>query len=80
MTIMKRLRMLAGLVAMLTLLALIAADTVYPEVSLDLSDKIILVSLVSGLLGVDMALREFPIQIHIDGGGGDETDDDSGPR
>jgi hypothetical protein len=63
MTVRKKARSLAGLAAVLTLLSLIAADSIHPQISLSLENKVILVSLISALLGVDLALRELPIKL-----------------
>jgi hypothetical protein len=62
MTLKNRTRSLAGLAAVITLLGLIAADTIHPEISLSLEDKVILVSLISALLGVDLALKNLPVK------------------
>lgn len=76
MTTRKRVRSVAGLAAVFTLLGLIAADTIHPDVALSLEDKVILISLVSALLGVDLALSELPITFK-----GATTDRDDGtPR
>jgi len=69
MTLKSKTRSLAGLAAVITLLALIGADTIYSGVSLSIEDKLILVSLISALLGIDIALNELPIQIKTGGGG-----------
>jgi hypothetical protein len=72
MNLKQKTRMLAGLAAVLTLLGLIAADTIHPQISLSLEDKVILVSLISALLGVDLALKELPIKLNLKGGQDDE--------
>jgi hypothetical protein len=72
MTVRKKARSLGGLAAILTLLGLIAADTIHPQISLSLEDKVILVSLISALLGVDLALKELPIKLNLKGGQDDE--------
>lgn len=54
-TTQQRLRSLAGLLAVITLLGLIVADTVLPEVTLTGADKGLLITLISALLGVDIA-------------------------
>lgn len=61
MTLKRRIRSLAGLAAVLTLLALMAADTIHPEITLTLENKVVLVSLISALLGVDIAWDQIPI-------------------
>jgi len=63
MTARHRLRSLAGFAAVITLLGLIAADTIHPDISLSFQDKAILISLISALLGVDIALQQLPIEI-----------------
>lgn len=63
MTARYRLRSLAGFAAVITLLGLIAADTIHPDISLSFQDKAILISLISALLGVDIALQQLPIEI-----------------
>ena len=70
MTLRNKTRALAGLAAVLTLLGLIAADTLSPAISLSIEDKLLLVSLVSALLGIDIALNQLPIE--ITGGDSDE--------
>jgi hypothetical protein len=70
MTLRNKTRALAGLAAVLTLLGLIVADTVYPAISLSIEDKLLLVSLVSALLGIDIALKQLPIE--FSGGGGND--------
>jgi hypothetical protein len=63
MTARRRLRSLAGFAAVITLLGLIAADTIHHGISLSFQDKAILISLISALLGVDIALQQLPIEI-----------------
>jgi hypothetical protein len=65
MTLKRRIRMLTGGLAVVTVLALVAADTVHPTVSLALEDKVLLVSLASTLLGVDFALENIPISVIV---------------
>jgi hypothetical protein len=50
----QRARSLAGVLAVVTLLGLIVADTVAPTVTLSVADKWLLISLISALLGVDI--------------------------
>lgn len=63
---------------MLTLLILMAADTIHPEITLSIENKVLLVSLISALLGVDIALDQLPITIgqrqREEGNGGGEDD------
>lgn len=63
MTAKRRIRSLAGFAAVITLLGLIAADTIHPNIALSLEDKAILISLISALLGVDLALHQLPIEL-----------------
>lgn len=63
MSLKRRIRPLAGFAAVLTLLALMVADTIHPEITLTLENKVLLVSLISALLGVDIALDQLPITI-----------------
>ncbi|UHQ96484.1 hypothetical protein [Natrinema halophilum] len=63
MSFKSRIRPLAGFAAVLTLLALMVADTVHPEITLTLENKVLLVSLISALLGVDIALDQLPVTI-----------------
>lgn len=72
MKLKNRVRSLAGFAAVLTLLGLIAADTIFPEVTLGVEDKVILISMISALLGVDLALNQLPINIQTGGGGDDD--------
>ena len=61
MSLKRRIRPLAGFAAVLTLLALMVADTIHPEISLTLENKVLLVGMISALLGVDIALDQLPI-------------------
>ncbi|AAM88766.1 putative one transmembrane helix protein [Natrialba phage PhiCh1] len=54
-------RALAGFATVITLLALIVADTVHPQIALGTDDKVILITLIGALLGVDRLLRELPL-------------------
>lgn len=63
MTAKRRIRSLAGFAAVITLLGLIAADTIHPNIALSIEDKAILISLISALLGVDLALHQLPIEL-----------------
>ncbi|MDF9748383.1 hypothetical protein [Natrinema salsiterrestre] len=63
MTLKRRIRPLAGFAAVLTLLSLMVADTIHPEITLTLQNKALLVSLISALLGVDIALDQLPVTI-----------------
>lgn len=72
MKLKSRVRSLAGFAAVLTLLGLIAADTISPEITLGVEDKVILISMISALLGVDLALDQLPIKLQNGGGGDDD--------
>ncbi|QBI90085.1 transmembrane domain protein [Halobacterium phage ChaoS9] len=63
MTVRRRIRSLAGFAAVITLLVLIAADTIHPGISLSLQDKAILISLISALLGIDLAIHQLPFEV-----------------
>jgi hypothetical protein len=78
MTARRRIRSLAGLAAVITLLALIAADTIHPGISLSFQDKAILISLISALLGVDLALHQLPFEITTRPQDQDSTSNDGG--
>ncbi|ELY22999.1 hypothetical protein C500_21085 [Natrialba magadii ATCC 43099] len=52
---------MAGFATVITLLALIVADTVHPQIALGTDDKVILITLIGALLGVDRLLRELPL-------------------
>ena len=73
----KRIRALTGGVAVLVLLGLISADTLFAGVTLTLADKALLVSLVSALLGIDIALTQAPISLQLDTSA-DSGDGDTG--
>jgi len=75
MSLKRQIRVLVGGVAVLTLLALIIADTINPTVSFATEDKLLVTSLITALLGVDIALQELPISIDTgssDNGGSDD--------
>lgn len=57
----KRARALAGFAAVITLLALIVADTIHPEIALGTEDKVILITLIGALLGVDRLIKKLPL-------------------
>lgn len=56
----KRARALAGFAAVMTLLALIVADTIHPEIALGTEDKVILITLIGALLGIDRLIKKLP--------------------
>lgn len=51
---------MAGFAAVITLLALIVADTIHPEIALGTDDKVILITLIGALLGIDRLLKKLP--------------------
>jgi len=51
---------LGGLAAVMTLLALIVADTIHPEIALGTEDKVILITLIGALLGIDRLIKKLP--------------------
>lgn len=57
----KRARALAGFAAVVTLLALIVADTIHPEIALGNEDKVILITLIGALLGIDRLIKKLPL-------------------
>lgn len=73
MTLRQRIRTVTGGLAVVTLLALVAADTIYPGVTLGVEDKILLASVASVLLGLDLAIMQGPLNIRISRG---ENEDD----
>lgn len=77
-------RRIGGLMALATLLALVAADTVSATITLDSGDKLLLVSIVSALLGVDIVTKRGDVLGSALGAALDElasnggSDDDDG--
>jgi len=65
-------RSVTGGLAVVTLLVLVAADTLYPEITLSLEDKLLLASMASTLLGADFLLSQGPLNISIWQGSDDE--------
>jgi len=72
MTLRKRARTTAGFLAVVTLLALVVADTLYQGVTLTGGHKFLLVALISALLGVDIAVSEL---VTLETSSEDDTDD-----
>ena len=72
MKLKNRARSLAGFAAVITLLGLIAADTIHPQITLGVEDKVILISMISALLGVDLALDRLPFNVELKEGGRDD--------
>lgn len=56
-----RARRIGGLMALAALLILVGADTVYPGITLEPSDKLLLVGIVSSLLGVDIVTKRASV-------------------
>jgi len=73
MTVRKRARTVIGSVAAIVLLGLILADTLSAAITLSLLDKALLVSIISAMLGVDIALDQAPLPITF------RAQDDGGP-
>jgi len=61
MSLKRQIRFLTGGAAVLTLLGLVAAETIIDGVTLTLENKLLLISLISTLLSVDIALDQLPI-------------------
>jgi len=79
---MKKARRVGGLLALGTLLALVSAHTVHPEIVLQTEDKLLLTAIVSALLGVDiLAKRSDVLRGALSGAiaGAFEAPDDGGP-
>lgn len=78
MTTKERLKAIGGFLAIVTLLGLVAADTLLTSVTFYIYDKVLIVTLITALLGVDMALETLPkLQISlIESDSGDEDNDD----
>lgn len=60
MTARKRVKAVGGLVALLVFLGLVVADTVDPSITLSLEDKIVLLSLIASLLGLERLMEWLP--------------------
>jgi len=81
---MIRIRKISGLLSLSTLLVLVAADTIYAGITLDPNDKVLLVSMVSALLGVDIlykrgeavsaAVSAFVSELNTNQSGGEDDD------
>lgn len=54
-------RRIGGLMTLAVFLALVAADTVHPAIVLEPDDKILLVSMVGTLLGVDILTKRWSV-------------------
>ena len=67
-------RAVGGLLAIITLLALVSADVLYQAVTLDGTTLAMLLGVISALLGVDMLADRLPVSITVG-----ERDDNGGP-
>ena len=79
---MKKARRVGGLLALGTLLALVSAHTVHPEIVLQTEDKVLLTAIVSALLGVDILTKRSDVLRGALSGaiaGAFEAPDDGGP-
>ena len=79
---MKKARRVGGLLALGTLLALVSAHTVHPEIVLQTEDKVLLTAIVSALLGVDILTKRSDVLRGALSGaiaGAFEEPDDGGP-
>lgn len=72
MTLLKTARVVVGVLSSLTLLALIFLNFLFPERVLTNREIIVLLLLISATLGLDMALKEMPININIGENGNKE--------
>ncbi|KDS91588.1 hypothetical protein FK85_00195 [Halorubrum saccharovorum] len=64
---------IGGFVTLLVFLALVIADTIDAGVTLSLEDKVILLTLVGTLLGLDRLLEQLPgITVGLEGDRGDD--------
>jgi len=61
MSLKRQIRFTTGGAAVLTLLGLIATETIYAGVTMTLQNKLILISLISALLSVDIAIDQIPM-------------------
>ena len=73
MTWLRAARAIGGLLAIVTLLGLVAADVVYSKIILDESTLMLLLGIIGVLLGVDMLAGRLPIELTVG-----ERDDDKG--
>lgn len=62
MDVIRLVRAVGGLLSIMTLLGLFVASVIIPEVQVQQSTVAILMSLIAGLLGIDMALTNFEIK------------------
>ena len=80
MTLKQRIRTLTGGLAVVLLLSLVTIDAVDPNVTLGIADKLLLASVASVLLGVDLLFTEgllgSPLNITISRGDQGGQDDE----
>lgn len=67
-------RALGGLLAITTLLGMVVAQFLYPELVIQDSTLYVLILMIGGLLGVDVLLEHGPIQVEIKSGKEDGDD------
>ena len=72
MTWLRAARAIGGLLAIITLLALVSADVLYQDVILDEATLAMLLAVISGLLGIDMLAGRLPIELTVGKEGDDE--------
>lgn len=58
-------RSITGGAAVVTLLALVAAETIHPEISMSMENKLLLVGVISALLAVDISINGSQIPVTI---------------
>ena len=73
MTWLRAARAIGGLLAIVTLLGLVAADVVYSEIILGEGTLMLLLGIIGVLLGVDMLAGRLPIELTVG-----ERDDEGG--
>jgi len=73
MNLRRHVKAIGGLATLLVFLALVVADTIDAGVTLSLQDKVLLLTLIGTLLGLDKLLERLPtIDIGLSGGKDDE--------
>ncbi|WP_058366649.1 hypothetical protein [Haloparvum sedimenti] len=60
MTSRNRVKAIGGLAALLVFLGLVVLDTVDPNITLSIEDKIVLLSLIASLLGLERLMESLP--------------------
>lgn len=64
-------RAVGGLLAIVTLLGLVAADVLSPAVTLDPPELAVLLGVISALLGIDIVSERLPVTLTVGERGGD---------